>query len=113
MVFVAALGGKMQHIAWICLFPVSPICDIFPKTASNLRIIANHVVFTQAFQTSLFPIPHGDHHLILKHLEMSLFCEVDAFFPSIAKPIRPFARMAIFLVPNVFFRPEPSLLAQC
>jgi hypothetical protein len=38
--------------------------------------------------------------------------EVEAPLPRIAESVWPFARVAVLLVPNVFFSPKPSLTSQ-
>lgn len=43
---------------------------------------------------------------------MAGLVELQASFPRIPEPVRPLARIAVFFVPDKFFRPEPALLSQ-
>lgn len=113
MVLVAALGSQMQNIRRIGHGALRPISDIFSKTTPNLGVIAHHVVLPERFQTRSGPISHGYHDRFLVHLELARFREMQASFPCIAEPIRPFSRITVSLMPNIFFRPKPSLLSKC
>ncbi len=44
---------------------------------------------------------------------MASFVKLQTAFPRITKTVRPFAGITIFFVPNKFFRPKPTLFAEC
>ena len=112
VLLVATFRGQMQHIGRISHLAPGPVGDVLAKAAANLRVVANDVVFAERFQTGVGPVAHRHHHGFLIHLELARFGEVQATFPGIAETVRPFAGITVFLVPDILFRPQPTLLAQ-
>lgn len=58
------------------------------------------------------PIPHRHHDGFLVHFELWGLVELQTPLPGIAETIWPFAGMAVALVPNVLFGPQPTLFPQ-
>lgn len=110
--FIAAFGGQVQHIRGVSLIAAQPVCDVFPKTAADLRIKTNHIVFAEGLQPRIRPVSHGHHHGLLIHLKPAGLVELQAPLPGIPEAIGPLAGVTIFLVPNEFLGPEPPLLAK-
>lgn len=111
MIFVATFGCQMKHVGRVSHRALDPVGDVLSETAAHLRIESHYIVFAQRFESRIRPIPHRHHDRFLVHFELARFGEVQATFPGIAKTVRPLARIAILLVPDVFFSPEPSLFA--
>ena len=70
--------------------------NVLPKSASDFRCIPTLICLAEI----LCPIPHRHHNRLLIHIELFTFIELQTPFPSISESIRPFARIAIFLVPD-------------
>ncbi len=87
MVLIGALSSEMQHIRRICHIAANPIFDIFTKTASNLGIKSDHVIFSQILESRFCPITHRHFDFILIHVKFLLFGEVQTPLPRIAEPI--------------------------
>jgi len=111
MIFIATFRRKMQNVGGVSHRPLCPVGNVFPETAADLRIETHDVVLPQGLQAGIGPVAHGNHDRFLIHFELARFCEMQATLPCVAKAIWPLARITVALVPNIFFRPKPSLLA--
>lgn len=112
MPFVGAFRGKVQDVVRICHFATNPVGDIFPEAGPHTGVETHDIVLTEVFQARIFPVAHRHFDFILIHGKMPGFIELKASLPRIAKPVRPFAGMAIFLVPDVFLSPKPALFSE-
>jgi len=102
----------VQHVGWIRHRALRPVCNVLSKPAAHLRIETDYVVLTQRLQARIGPIAHRNHHGFLIHLEFASLGEMQTTLPGVAKAIRPFPRITVTLVPDIFFRPQPALLTQ-
>ena len=111
MSFVAALGGNMEDVTRVRFVSIQPVRDVLAEPTADLRIEPNDIVFSQRLQTRLSPFSHRYHDRVLIHFESRRFIELQASLPRVSKPIRPFPRMTILLVPDEFLCPQPSLFS--
>src|SRR6266496_923125 len=105
MSLVSTLGCEVEHVTRIRFLAIQPIRDVLPKSASDLRIKPDDVIFAERFQTHLGPLPHRDHHGVLIHFEIWRFIELQTSLPCVSESIRPFTRMTILLMPDEFLGP--------
>jgi len=77
-----------------------------------MGIIPALVGFGKVFQPGVSPVTHRDHDRLLIHLELAAFAEMQTPFPSVPETVRPFTRVAVALMPDVFLRPKPALFSQ-
>lgn len=111
MALVTALSGKMQHIGRVSHWAFQPVGNVFPKAAANLRIETHNIVFSQRFEACIGPIAHWYHDGFLIHLELAGLGEMQTALPGVAEPIGPFPGVTVTFVPDIFFSPQPALLA--
>lgn len=111
MVFIAAFSGKMENIVGVDHLTANPVRYIFTKAATYTRIIAPHISFTEVFKSCFMPVTNWHHDTFLVHIETTLLIELEQALPTVTETIGPLTRMAIALMPDKFFSPQPALSA--
>ena len=102
----------MQYIRRICFLAAYPIGNILPEAATYLGIKSYYIIRAKMFQSSFCPVSHLYHDCFLIHVEIFSFIELQAAFPCVTKTIWPLAGVAIFLMPDEFLSPKPTLLPE-
>ena len=111
MIAIAAFGRQVQHIIGIGHLPAHPVFDLFAEAALHSRVIAPFIRLAEIAQARAAPIAHRYTHGVLVHSKMLASGEMQAAFPTITEAIGPLARIAVALMPHIFFCPQPALFA--
>lgn len=106
---VTALARQMQDVGRIDHISPNPVRDVLPESATDFRVVPDLVRLAQVLEPALCPVSDRRHHSVLVHSEPLCLVELKQTLPRIPESVGPFPRMAILLVPDKFFCPEPAL----